>query len=97
MLFQVSIITGILYVVLLTVSIWAIRICSRKDAPIGWMFLALHGLLYYVVFSIDYYDHSVNAQFYNYWSIALRVHFLIFGISLLGSLVWRIKKINHGC
>jgi hypothetical protein len=101
MIFYVSIFTGILYVALLLFSIRAYCVFDKRDAAVGWIAVSIHGILFYMVFSYIYLNNEMVdpspiagftlAQFFNYWSIALRTHTVLFGISILWAQIERLK------
>jgi hypothetical protein len=94
------------YVILFYMAYMVVRTCKRKMDYLGWVFLALHGLVFYVVLFLDGLDgqldltffHLTPAVFYNLWSTALRFHFLIIGIITLNQIRLSIKgTVKHGC
>ena len=86
------------YVVLLVVSILVMRSCRRKLEYIGWLTVAIHGLLFYAVRGFDTLDGVYDTNFYNFWSTALRIHTLGVAISTLGGIWWfNTRGQKHGC
>jgi len=94
----VSLIAGVLYMAVILIMVAQLT-CSGKRRiaePIGWLFSGLFGLSFYIVFLVDYIDKDVNNMVYNYWSIAVRVSFLITLVSIEGARLYRMRQ-KHGC
>ena len=87
-------ITAFGYLILLDISIMVVMVARKKLDYIGWIFLSLHGIVFYVVIAFDGQDQLYNlgmfgiygAAFYNLWSTALRDHSLVVGILTLSVL-----------
>ena len=94
------------YLILLFMAIKVYSTCQRKLDYVGWIFLAVHGLLFYAVIAIDGADNIYTfglfgysgSLFYNFWSTALRVHSLVVAILTMVS-VYNLSrgKLKHGC
>lgn len=73
------------YLFLLCLSILIVIIAEKKLDWIGWIFLSLHGIIFYTVLAIDSQDTILHLGmfgiygpvFYNLWSTALRIHSLV--------------------
>jgi hypothetical protein len=96
-----------IYLALLVVTVLVMRSCKRKLDFVGWLFVALHGLLFYAVRGYDSLDGIINwtmgdlspVNFYNLWSTVLRLHTVTVAISMLvGVHITNTRGfIKHGC
>ena len=94
-----------LYLVLLAVSIAATRQHRQAGIYIGWIAVAVHGILFYAV---NLSDRSFNeiiqlsvfglppTQTYNLWSTLLRCHSILTAIFTLGGVWWGEREKRYG-
>jgi hypothetical protein len=87
----------ILYLVVLYVMYKQIKICRWKGEPLSWMFWAVHGVIYSVVFLIDYQDKVFSPSLYNSWAAVVGIHGLIALISIEVIRYNRIRSVRHEC
>lgn len=93
-----NVFTLALYLLIVYIMLKQYRYCKRIDEPIGWILASIHGVLYVIFFLIVYHTPAFDKNFYNYWSIALRVHFLVTLISIEAARLIRMRgRRAHGC
>ena len=85
-----------MYAALGWLAVRQMRTCEWRAEPIAWVLLAVHGMVFYVALLIDIQDQVVNAQVWNTWSQALRLHSLI-TIVTIEFFRWQRMRVKHGC
>lgn len=70
-----------LFLYLIGLFVWfkVYKTCNPKrfGEPIAWFAWLIHGVIYCIVFLIDYRDTTIDAQFYNYWQTAIGYQVII--------------------
>jgi hypothetical protein len=97
MLQQSVLFTGVLYLVVIIIAGLQYRHCKRIAEPISWVIVGLHGVIYTLAFFALYQSQHFDRVFFNEWSIALRVHFLVTLISIEAARLERFRGIKRGC
>jgi hypothetical protein len=72
------IIRSALYIAVIVIMILQMRICKRFAEPFAWMMVGINGIIYNIVITIDRWpDGLVDSNFYNIWSAAIIIQFLL--------------------
>jgi len=86
------------YVIMLLVALAVMKQCNgNKLSYIGWAFLALHGIAFYVAIIVTDLHGDIDVIFFNLWSAALRVHSQVAIISMLAGTLWNARHKIYGC
>lgn len=93
-----NVFTLALYLLIVYIMLKQYGYCKRTGEPIGWIVAGIHGVVYVLFFLVVYHTEKFDRYFYNYWSIALRVHFLVTLISIEAARLIRMRgRGAHGC
>ena len=79
--------------VVAVIMVMQLRCCRTRIAePIAWLFVAVFGLSYYVMYYMDYNQGVLDSVKFNWLSIGLRVHFLVTLIVIEVTRWWRMRR-----
>lgn len=90
----VLLVSAALYLSLLIIIVLEIKTCKWRAEPLALLILALHGIIYFSIISVDYINGKLeNPILWNVWSSTLRFHSIL---TIAGIEFFRLLRIKGG-